>query len=139
MVKDHIISYRFVMAEDDMFTSHTHHFSRFPATLRNIKLETILFIRVLGEGAFGRVYLGTCTHLFKGEITMVAVKTLKGEPSETMKADFDREAELLSSLQHDNIVTFYGVCTEGEKYMMIFEFMENGDLNNYLRYEKQLQ
>ena len=51
-----------------------------------------------------------------------------------MKADFDREAELLSSLQHDNIVTFYGVCTEGEKYMMIFEFMENGDLNNYLRY-----
>ncbi|KAL8568544.1 hypothetical protein ACOMHN_054694 [Nucella lapillus] len=103
------------------------------STLRNIKLETILFIRVLGEGAFGRVYLGTCTHLFKGEITMVAVKTLKGESSDAMKADFEREAELLSSLQHSNIVRFYGVCTEGDKYMMIFEFMENGDLNNYLR------
>ncbi|KAK7116422.1 hypothetical protein V1264_002107 [Littorina saxatilis] len=105
-----------------------------PSTaLRSIKLETILFIRVLGEGAFGRVYLGTCAHLFKGEITMVAVKTLKGDPNDNIKADFDREAELLSSLQHENIVTFYGVCTEGNKYMMIYEFMENGDLNNYLR------
>lgn len=102
-------------------------------SIRNIKLETILFIRVLGEGAFGRVYLGTCTHLFKGEITLVAVKTLKGEPSDVTRADFEREAELLSGLQHNNIVTFYGVCTEGDTLMMIFEFMENGDLNNYLR------
>jgi hypothetical protein len=46
---------------------------------------------------------------------------------------FDREAELLTNLQHENIVTFYGVCMEGEIYMMVFEYMENGDLNNYLR------
>ncbi len=48
--------------------------------------------------------------------------------------DFEREAELLTTLHHVNIVTFYGVCTDSEQLMMIFEYMENGDLNNFLRY-----
>ena len=30
-------------------------------------------------------------------------------------------------------MTFYGVCAEGEPLMMVFEYMENGDLNNFLR------
>lgn len=50
------------------------------------------------------------------------------------KRDFEREAELLTTLQHENIVTFHGVCTDGEPAMMIFEYMENGDLNNFLRW-----
>ena len=50
------------------------------------------------------------------------------------RKDFDREAELLTTLQHDNIVIFYGVCADREPLMMVFEYMENGDLNNFLRY-----
>ena len=53
--------------------------------------------------------------------------------SETARADFDREAELLVSLQHDNIVRFHGVCVDCEPLLMLFEFMENGDLNSFLR------
>ena len=49
------------------------------------------------------------------------------------KRDFEREAELLTTLQHENIVTFYGVCTDEDPAMMIFEYMENADLNNFLR------
>lgn len=91
-------------------------------------------MRELGEGAFGRVYLGTCTGLVEeGEVTLIAIKTLKDATSESVMKDFDREAELLANLQHDNIVTFYGVSQNNENYMMIFEFMSNGDLNNYLR------
>jgi serine/threonine protein kinase len=63
----------------------------------------------------------------------VAVKTLKDMSIEDARRDFDREAELLTNLQHENIVNFHGVCTDGEPLMMIFEYMENGDLNNYLR------
>ncbi|KAI8777154.1 neurotrophin receptor LTRK 1 [Biomphalaria glabrata] len=101
---------------------------------KTVKLQTILLMRVIGEGAFGRVFLGTCAHLIKkNEFTIVAVKTLKGNSSESLKRDFEREAEMLSSLEHENIVTFYGVCTESDQWMMIFEFMENGDLNKFLR------
>ena len=53
---------------------------------------------------------------------------------EDARKDFDREVELLTSFQHDNIVTFYGISVDGEPLMMIFEYMQNGDLNNFLRY-----
>ena len=68
-----------------------------------------------------------------GENVMVAIKMLKNTMTDEAKKDFEREAELLTSLQHGNIVTFYGICIEDESFMMIFEYMENGDLNNYLR------
>lgn len=59
---------------------------------------------------------------------------LKGDSSDVLKKDLQREAEILASFHHQNIVTFYGVCTEGEHWMMIFEFMECGDLNKYIRF-----
>lgn len=65
---------------------------------------------------------------------MVAIKTLKEAAMDDAKVNFDREAELLATLLHDNIVTFYGVCIDSDTSMMVFEYMENGDLNNFLRY-----
>ncbi|XP_071166243.1 BDNF/NT-3 growth factors receptor-like [Mytilus edulis] len=104
------------------------------SSIINIKVSDITFLRELGEGAFGRVFLGSCNNIpCDTEVTMVAIKTLKDAHAENAKINFDREAELLTNLQHENIVTFYGICVEGETYMMIFEYMENGDLNNYLR------
>ncbi|XP_019624137.1 PREDICTED: NT-3 growth factor receptor-like [Branchiostoma belcheri] len=102
--------------------------------IRHIQRDTIHFVGELGEGAFGRVYLGKCEKLNADEdSSLVAVKTLKDMGVEDARKDFDREAELLTNMQHENIVKFYGVCTEGEPWLMIFEYMENGDLNNYLR------
>ncbi|XP_041376466.1 BDNF/NT-3 growth factors receptor-like [Gigantopelta aegis] len=104
------------------------------SAILNIKPEHITLLRVLGEGAFGRVHLGTCLDLEKPETeTMVAIKTLKYSTDDSSKIDFEREAELLSSLQHPHIITFHGVCTRQGERMMIFEYMENGDLNSYLR------
>lgn len=68
-----------------------------------------------------------------GEHVMVAIKMLKDNMTEDARKDFEREAGLLTNLEHKNIVTFFGVCIEDESFMMIFEYMENGDLNNYLR------
>ena len=53
--------------------------------------------------------------------------------TESERKDFEREAELLTALHHPNIVTFHGVCMETDPLMMIFEYMENGDLSNFLR------
>ena len=62
-----------------------------------------------------------------------SVQTLK-EASESGRADFYREAELLTNLQHEHIVTFYGVCVESDPLIMVFEYMKHGDLNKFLRY-----
>lgn len=59
-------------------------------------------------------------------------QTLK-EATESARADFYREAELLTNLQHEHIVTFYGVCVESDPLIMVFEYMKHGDLNKFLR------
>ncbi|XP_022651468.1 high affinity nerve growth factor receptor-like isoform X1 [Varroa destructor] len=98
-----------------------------------IKREKISFIQLLGEGAFGRVFLGSVDYLTPSEpTTLVAVKTLKDESGEEGAA-FEREAELLTALRHHNIIRFFGVSTDREPYMMLFEYMQHGDLNNFLR------
>lgn len=102
--------------------------------IRHIAREKISFIQLLGEGAFGRVFLGSVDYMTPDEpTTLVAAKTLKDFHEEEVRQDFEREAELLSNLKHDNIVHFYGISWDGDPFMMLFEYMEYGDLNNFLR------
>ncbi|XP_072310822.1 neurotrophic tyrosine kinase, receptor, type 2b [Eucyclogobius newberryi] len=101
--------------------------------VQHIKRHNIVLKRELGEGAFGKVFLAECYNLTPDQDKIhVAVKTLK-EASESGRADFYREAELLTNLQHDHIVTFYGVCEESDPLIMVFEYMKHGDLNKFLR------
>uniref|UniRef100_A0A672N452 Tyrosine-protein kinase receptor n=1 Tax=Sinocyclocheilus grahami TaxID=75366 RepID=A0A672N452_SINGR len=103
------------------------------AVVQHIKRHNILLKRELGEGAFGKVFLAECYNLSPDqEKILVAVKTLK-EASESGRADFHREAELLTNLQHEHIVKFYGVCVESDPLIMVFEYMKHGDLNKFLR------
>ena len=46
---------------------------------------------------------------------------------------FKKEVKVLSDLRHPNIIMLYGVCTRIGPPMMILEFMENGDLYQFLR------
>uniref|UniRef100_A0A672Q174 Tyrosine-protein kinase receptor n=1 Tax=Sinocyclocheilus grahami TaxID=75366 RepID=A0A672Q174_SINGR len=101
--------------------------------VQHIKRHNIVLKRELGEGAFGKVFLAECYNLSTDqEKILVAVKTLK-EASENARKDFHREAELLTNLQHEHIVTFYGVCVESDPLIMVFEYMKHGDLNKFLR------
>uniref|UniRef100_A0A8C2WJJ8 Tyrosine-protein kinase receptor n=1 Tax=Cyclopterus lumpus TaxID=8103 RepID=A0A8C2WJJ8_CYCLU len=101
--------------------------------VQHIKRHNIVLKRELGEGAFGKVFLAECYNLSPDqEKILVAVKTLK-EASENARKDFHREAELLTNLQHEHIVTFYGVCVESDPLIMVFEYMKHGDLNKFLR------
>ena len=106
------------------------------ASIVRIPSSRIQFVRELGEGAFGLVYLGLYNNQDAGSNELkalpVAIKTLK-ESHGDMR-DFEREAELLTGLDHDNIVKVYGISDDREPRMIIFEYMENGDLNNFLKY-----
>lgn len=61
-------------------------------------------------------------------------QTLK-DPTLAARKDFQREAELLTNLQHEHIVKFYGVCVDGDPLIMVFEYMKHGDLNKFLRWD----
>ncbi|EHB08315.1 High affinity nerve growth factor receptor, partial [Heterocephalus glaber] len=101
--------------------------------VHHIKRRDIVLKWELGEGAFGKVFLAECHSLLPEQDKMlVAVKALK-EVSESARQDFHREAELLTMLQHQHIVRFFGVCTEGRPLLMVFEYMRHGDLNRFLR------
>ncbi|XP_051576014.1 high affinity nerve growth factor receptor isoform X1 [Myxocyprinus asiaticus] len=101
--------------------------------VQHIKRKDIVLKWELGEGAFGKVYLAECANLCPDSDKMlVAIKTLK-VANESTRQDFQREAELLTVLQHEHIVRFYGVCTDGEPLAMVFEYMRHGDLNRFLR------
>ena len=67
-----------------------------------------------------------------GELS-VAVKVLKVGSSPEIKDSFIQEVTLMSVLRHDNILQLIAVSTEEEPFCMVFEFMVNGDLNQYLR------
>lgn len=66
------------------------------------------------------------------------MKTLKKGCNESRKDEFDQEVAFMSVLDHINVVKLLAVATEEEPYCMIFEFMEFGDLNQFLRKVKPI-
>lgn len=94
----------------------------------------IIYIRDLGQGAFGRVFQAKAPGLVADEeFTLVAVKMLKDDASEDMQSDFEKEACLLAEFDHPNIVKLLGVCAVGRPMCLLFEYMGKGDLNEFLR------
>ncbi|XP_045073630.1 tyrosine-protein kinase SRK2-like [Coregonus clupeaformis] len=79
----------------------------------------------LGKGSFGEVYQGLYNN------TLVAVKTLiRG----TMNPrDFLKEAQIMKTMQHPNLVQLLAVCTKKEPIYIITELMKNGNLLDYLK------
>ncbi|XP_055626293.1 tyrosine-protein kinase transmembrane receptor Ror [Toxorhynchites rutilus septentrionalis] len=101
------------------------------ARVPQYNLQDVRFVEELGEGAFGKVYKGELTQK-DGEKIFVAVKALKENASAKTQADFKREIELISDLKHDNIVCILGVVLKEEPLCMLFEYMAQGDLHEFL-------
>ena len=62
----------------------------------------------------------------------VAVKMLKRNTSKKQKQAFEKEHMFMSRLNHPNVIRMLAVCSEGVPFIMM-EYMENGDLNQYLQ------
>ncbi|KAM4111064.1 hypothetical protein ACJW30_05G039900 [Castanea mollissima] len=84
------------------------------------------FKTIIGEGGFGKVYLGK----LKDE-TQVAVKLLSPSSNQGYN-EFRAEAQLLMIVHHRNLVSLVGYCDEGKKKALIYEFMANGNLHQHL-------
>ncbi|XP_031128480.1 cysteine-rich receptor-like protein kinase 13 isoform X2 [Ipomoea triloba] len=80
----------------------------------------------IGEGGFGVVYKGT---LKNGQ--QVAVKRL----SKNLKGgsqEFKNEVSLMVKFQHRNLVKLLGFSLEGKEVFLVYEFVPNGSLDNFL-------
>ena len=106
-------------------------------------------IHELGIGQFGKVILAETVGLSvkdlrlsesdddKSKSTVVAVKKLKSDAPSTTKEAFEKEVNFMSRLTEGNVIRILGVCHEDTPFIMM-EYMEKGDLNQYLRKFKTL-
>ncbi|KAI3466613.1 hypothetical protein Pfo_023276 [Paulownia fortunei] len=83
-------------------------------------------INKLGQGGFGPVYKGK---LPNGQ--EIAVKRLARSSNQGLE-EFMNEVEVISKLQHRNLVRLLGCCVECEEKMLVYEYMPNGSLDAYL-------
>ncbi|TVU33415.1 hypothetical protein EJB05_25232, partial [Eragrostis curvula] len=81
---------------------------------------------IIGCGANGLVY--------KAELpdgSKLAIKQLNGEMC-LMDREFSAEVDALSMAQHDNLVPLWGYCIKGDSRVLIYSYMENGSLDDWL-------
>ncbi|KAL6603208.1 hypothetical protein ACP70R_043569 [Stipagrostis hirtigluma subsp. patula] len=81
---------------------------------------------IVGCGGNGLVYRAELPNGSK-----LAIKKLNGEMC-LMEREFTAEVEALSMAQHENLVPLWGYCIQGSSRLLIYSFMENGSLDDWL-------
>ncbi|CAN6232003.1 unnamed protein product [Urochloa humidicola] len=97
-------------------------------TLKELEAATGMFSdeNVIGEGGYGIVYHGV---LENG--TQVAVKNLLNNRGQAEK-EFKVEVEAIGRVRHKNLVRLLGYCAEGNQRMLVYEYVDNGNLEQWL-------
>ncbi|XP_034892304.1 cysteine-rich receptor-like protein kinase 26 [Populus alba] len=80
----------------------------------------------LGQGGFGAVYKGL---LQDGQA--IAVKRLARNSAQG-EVEFTNEVLLVARLQHRNLVRLLGFCFEGTEKLLVYEFLPNSSLDQFL-------
>ncbi|KAM3405845.1 hypothetical protein ACQJBY_000085 [Aegilops geniculata] len=95
-------------------------------TRKQMKQMTNNYKCVIGEGHFGKVYLGT----LKDKQQVAIKKSIKVD--EHMKKEFTDEVIIQSAMRHKNIVMLIGCCLELDVPMLVYEFVARGSLYDVL-------
>ncbi|KAJ0512146.1 putative protein kinase RLK-Pelle-LRR-I-1 family [Helianthus annuus] len=101
----------------------------------------------IGYGGYGRVYKAELHHFDginplvvegknTGEIhkrhTTVAIKRIITRVDTQAEQGFFTEIELLSKCRHSNVVSLLGFCDERSEMILVYEYVSNGSLENFL-------
>jgi len=90
-------------------------------------------LEIIGEGSFGKVYIGRC----RGKD--VAIKKLNKPITDTKTLKtFKDEVGVMSSFFHPNICLFMGACTKPGNFFIVQEYLVGGDVEKILRSNAKL-
>lgn len=97
-------------------------------TLRELEAATDMFSddNVIGEGGYGIVYHGVLA-----DNTQIAVKNLLNNRGQAER-EFKVEVEAIGRVRHKNLVRLLGYCAEGAHRMLVYEYVDNGNLEQWL-------
>ncbi|XP_073310200.1 probable receptor-like serine/threonine-protein kinase At4g34500 [Primulina huaijiensis] len=100
-------------------------------SLRELQIATNQFCdeNVIGEGGFGIVYRGVLS-----DGSVVAVKNLLNKKGQAKK-EFKVEVEAIGKVRHKNLVGLIGYCAEGAQSLLVYEYVDNGNLEQWLHGE----
>lgn len=88
-------------------------------------------VRCIGVGGMGVVYLAKQTGLGR-EVVVKVMKANQGADSEA-KVRFEREAQGLSKLDHQNIISVYDFGRDGDLYYIAMEYVDGETLSRFMR------
>ncbi|VVA35676.1 PREDICTED: probable [Prunus dulcis] len=97
-------------------------------SLKELEIATRGFSpeNVIGEGGYGVVFRGI---LQDGSV--VAVKNLLNNKGQA-ETEFKVEVEAIGKVKHKNLVGLIGYCAEGAQRMLVYEYIDNGNLEQWL-------
>ncbi|KAE8663854.1 Cysteine-rich receptor-like protein kinase 2 [Hibiscus syriacus] len=82
----------------------------------------------LGQGGFGTVYKGVLP-----DGREIAIKRLFFN-NRHRAADFYNEVNIISSVEHKNLVRLLGCCCSGPESLLVYEFLPNKSLDRFIFY-----
>ncbi|OMO99404.1 hypothetical protein COLO4_13309 [Corchorus olitorius] len=104
--------------------AQTFTYRQLATATKNFRKESLI-----GQGGFGAVYRGQ----LESTNQIVAVKKLDKTGGQGEK-EFLVEVLMLSLLRHPNLVNLIGYCAEGDQRLLVYEYMQQGSLEDHLHY-----
>ncbi|CAM6037214.1 unnamed protein product [Sphagnum compactum] len=93
----------------------------------NVATRNFSDSELMGRGGMGSVYRG----VLRPENVVVAVKRIRDE-SKNGEQGFLAEATSISQIRHRNLVQLQGWCYEDRNLLLVYDFMPNGSLDQWL-------
>ncbi|OWM73448.1 hypothetical protein CDL15_Pgr026547 [Punica granatum] len=105
----------------------------FSSTMQSFSYEELKegtdgFKEEVGRGAYGAFYKGVLT---SNERSVIAVRVLEKITSDGNR-EFNAEVDTIGRANHRNLIELFGFCNEGQNRLLVYEFMRNGSLADFL-------